>query len=446
MLGAILVHNDAYERVASTVRAEDFYRDAHKRIFTAIKYLIDDRKGVVDFVTLNEELVRRGELDEVGGPAYIASLADGVPRSTNVAYYGGIVREKALLRAVCFAANQALSDAYTAEDSADAILRRVDAEFLRLQHGSIGSASARDLRETVRDVTEYLDWRANHKGENTGVTTGFTRLDEMTFGWQPGDLIVIAARPSIGKTMLLLNNFAAIAATGKRCGLFSFEMRRRQLEFRLVSSVSGVPLTRILGGFLGAADYQNISEAFERIHTMPIVIDDQAGLTVQEIRSRVRRLTSETPLDIIGIDYVQLISGSLDRRGATRTEELTHISRTLKTTIAEEFNIPVIILSQLKRLEGRRPALEDLRESGSLEQDADVALLLHRRKYREPGKTEVIMAKHRNGPTGSIYLHADLDTVTFTNMADEEQVAEPEPEPARRRKRGKDAQMAQVDE
>ena len=431
VLGAILVHNDAYETVAEVLKPGQFYRDAHNQIYAAIVAL-RERRVAVDYVTIKEWLATAGTLDEVGGPAYIASLGDGVPRSTNVTYYAKIVREKWLLRELCFTANRVLSAAYAADDPPEEILRRADLAFLQLQGGT-SAARAVPLGESTKSLFADMEWRVEHKGELSGVTTGFTALNEMTFGFQAGDLILLASRPSVGKTMLLANMMVAAARSGTRGVLFSFEMKRRQLEYRFLSSLSGVPLTRILGGYLSAEEYPRISAALEELGSLPIIIDDYSGHTVGDMRARCRRLHADGGLGLVGIDYVQLVPGSLDRRGANRNEELTDISRKTKTTIAEELGVPTIVLSQLKRLDGRLPSLEDLRESGALEQDADIALLLHRKQYRESGPTKVIVAKHRNGPTGTITLDVDLDTVTFRDppAGHVEEAAEPEPEKPR---------------
>jgi replicative DNA helicase len=440
VLGAILVHNDAYEAASHVVKADDFFRDAHRRIFTAIAHLVDELRVDVDFVTLKEELLRRGDLDEVGGPAYISSLADGVPRATNVRYYAGIVKEKATLRALIYAANKMLTDAYAAEDSAGDILARSDRAMLDVQNAHVSTRMS-NVAESTTDLFKDFEHRVEHRGQLTGVDTGFASINELTFGWQPGDLIVVAARPSIGKTTFVMNTAVAGARTGKRVAFFSLEMRRRQLEYRVMSSLSGVACTRLLSGFVGSQDYPKISQAFETLSRLPVAIDDRARQTVQDIRGACRRLKAEGGLDLVVVDYVQLMPGTLQRKGATRNEELTDISRRMKV-LADEIASPILMLSQLRRLEARRrPQLEDLRESGALEQDSDIVAFLHRSDHRAGGPTEFILAKQRNGPTGSVKLLFERDTLTFTDAGpdlDEEKPPEQPEMPgveARRRRR-----------
>lgn len=428
ILGAILVHNDAYEQVAATLTPQHFYRDAHQRIFKAI-HTLAERKVSIDFVTLREELSRAGDLEEVGGPAYVASLADGVPRSTNTSHYASIVKEKATLRAIIQAANQTLTAAYAAEDASVEILTRTDQALLALQNGH-GTSNLTDMRQSAGTLYQWIEHRSAHRGELIGIDTGFANLNELTLGWESGDLIVIAARPSIGKTLLAINTAVAATKATQSVAFFSLEMRRRQLENRLVASLAQVDAARIRSGYLGDQDMQKLGLAMSDIHNLPLYIDDRSGQTVQEIRLACRRMRSEHGLGLVIIDYVQLIHGSLDRRGATRNEEITDISRRLKI-LADELSCPVILLSQLKRLDRKsgdpRPKLDDLRESGALEQDADIVGLLHRKDHRAGGRTELIIAKQRNGPAGTVLLSLDRDTQTFTPMDD---TPEPEAEAA----------------
>lgn len=412
VLGVIIIDNAAYERVATIVQPDHFYRDAHARIFRAMRNL-DAKRVSIDFVTLKEELQRAGDLDEVGGPAYISALSDGLPKSTNVKYYAGIVREKFLLRSIIFAGNKTIASAYEGEDEANAILAAADKTFLDLQRHDAGDRLAH-LRDSGRALMAEIEWRASHPGAITGIDTGFRELNAETSGWQAGEMIVIAARPSVGKTALAINTGAAAATNGNRVVVFSLEMRRKQLEYRLLASLSGVPLTRILAGQLGAPDYPKLSAAFEAMHDLDIIIDDRADQTAQDIRTTCRRLRAEGKLDLVIVDYFQLMQGNLDRKGATRTEELADISRRMKR-LADELSLPVLVLSQLRRLSGARPQLEDLRECGALEQDCDIAVLLHRKNHREGGLTEAILAKQRNGPTGTVLLSFERDTVTFTD-------------------------------
>lgn len=435
VLGVILADNSAFELASQIVTAGDFHRESHRRIFEAIAYLIDERRSDVDFVTLKEELTRRGLLDEIGGPAFVSSLVDGVPRSTNVRYYAEIVRDKAALRALIYAANKILTDAYAAEEPADEVIQRADRALLDVHNAHV-SARMSDMRTGVNALFADFERRVENKGQLTGVDTGFPSINEMTFGWQPGDLIVVAARPSIGKTTFVMNSAVAGAQPGKRIAFFSMEMRRRQLEYRLMSSLSGVACTRLMNGHIGAAEHVKIAAAFEQLAALPLAIDDRARQTVQEIRSACRRMKAEGGLEIVVIDYVQLMPGTLDRKGSTRNEELTDISRRLKV-LADEVSAPIILLSQLKRLEARRrPQLEDLRESGALEQDSDIVAFLYRGDHRASGTTEFILAKQRNGPTGTVKLSFDRDTLTFTDAGEQtEEEAKGAEEPPRRPRR-----------
>lgn len=432
VLGAIIVHNDAYEVAAEILRPGDFHRDAHRRIYAALMRLREERRIVADLVTLKEELARVGHLDEVGGPAYVASLADGMARTTNVKYYAQIVHEKAVLRAIIYAANTALAAAYEAEDSADAILNATDRALLELRNGRAGGLVAFEGRMT--DIFRGLEHRIEHKGELRGVDTGFPSLNALTLGWRRGDLIIIGARPSIGKTSFAMNSAVLAArAHGTRVAVFSLEMRREQLEDRLLSSIAQIPFQRIQSGHIGGDEWSRLGETLEAIRALPVHIDDRSGRSVTEIRAMCRRLKHEHGLGLVVIDYVQLMAGELDRRGATRNDEITHISRRLKD-LADELSVPILLLSQLSRSPSKRydpaPTLSDLRDSGALEQDADVVGLLHRRNYREGGTTVFILAKQRNGPTGTQNLTIDLDTMTFTDGGEDPPA--PDQPPARK--------------
>lgn len=418
VLGSILVHSDAFELAAGAIGDDDWYRDAHRRVWRAMKTLNDERV-TIDFVTLRNQLNKAGDLDHVGGPAYISSLADGVPRSTNVRYYADIIHEKSQLRGLIAVANTLLTRAYAGGDSSEELAHMVDRQVLDIQNARSTARLAR-VRDSLVQLTADLEVRMSNRGALTGLSSGFPSLDALTMGWQRADLIVIAARPSIGKTAFAMNAALSAARAGAHVAVFSLEMRRRQLEHRLLSSVSGVALTRILSGHLGQYDFQRISAALQVMHDANIAIDDRAGQTVWDIRSACRRLKAEGQLDLVIVDYVQLMPGTLDRRGANRNEEVTDISRRLKV-LADEVNAPVLLLSQLSRAASKRadprPQLSDLRESGALEQDADVVGFLHREDHKASGTTEFILEKQRNGPTGTIALSIERNTVTFTDGA-----------------------------
>ena len=424
-LGAALVHHTAADYIADKLQPEAFFRRGHQDIFRAIRELRHAGQEA-DFVTLKAKLGRK--LDDVGGPAYISSLADGIPRATNVEYYSDILKDLQAKRALVDYANRTIDHVAAGEHGADTLIADADRRLVDLQNGHVEGRML-SLRDSMTALFRDLEWRVEHKGELTGVDTGFASINELTLGWQAGDLVIIAARPSIGKTTMVMNSAVAAARTvrpdGKprRVAVFSLEMRRRQLELRLLSGLSGVGLTRIMGGHLGQQDYQRISDAMQAMSLLQIVIDDRAGQNAWDIRAACRRLKAEPEgLDLAIVDYVQLMPGTLERRGATRNEEVTDISRRLKV-LADEITAPVILLSQLSRAakdrQDKRPQLTDLRESGALEQDADIVGFLHRKNHRESGTTQFIIEKQRNGPTGTVNLTIDRDTVTFTDGGEE---------------------------
>lgn len=436
VLGGIIINNAQYVQSVTLLRAGHFFRRAHASIFLAIGRLLDEQKRDVDLLTLKDELTRVGELDECGGPAYISSLTDGVPRSSNVGHYARIVLEKAQLRAVIKLGNVMLTDAYDAEQPSTTIINAADKAIVDLQRG-VNEGRLVDLRQSHAGLYEDLEWREQHRGQLIGVDTGFASINELTLGWQPGELIVLAARPSVGKTAFMLHTALSVALQSKMTvGVFSLEMLRRQLEYRMLASRSGIPLSRLQGGYLGEVDYEKLSAAMADLSQAPIFIDDRGGQTVLDIRAECRRLRAEHGLGLVIIDYVQLIPGTIDRRGATRTEEVTDISRRLKL-LTNEVQAPILLLSQLSRAgekEGRRPRLSDLRESGSLEQDADKVVFLHRRHHLESGVTNVIFEKDRNGPGGVLNVTFDRDRQQFTDGG-EEPKPEAKPEPAEKKPR-----------
>lgn len=422
VLGAILLHNDAHTDVMGILEPEDFYRRAHANIYAALHRLLERPGGSADIVTLKAELSAKGVLEDAGGPAYLSSLVDGMPRGMNVAHHAGLVKDAALLRAIIREANHAISDAYEAADPPLEILARTDQAIIRLQHGHRASRMARVQPEAL---LEYLEWHQAHRGQITGVPSGFPSIDGLTNGWQPGDMIVLAARPSMGKTTLLMNaiinGLSVPRADGskRRAAVFSMEMRRKQLEMRMLSSLSKVPLSSILGGWVSTdTSWTAISQALGIMGDLDLHIDDSAGRRVQDIRAECRRLNADGGLDLVAIDYIQLMASSTVRRQPNRNEEITEISRSLKI-LADELSCPVIVLSQLRRTQGARPQLEDLRESGSLEQDADLVGFIHRKDHRQSGVSNFIVAKQRNGPTGTVNITLDRDTVTFTDGGEE---------------------------
>jgi replicative DNA helicase len=424
ILGAILVHNDAFNLAAQVVESRDFYREAHRRIFTRMVAL-NERGQAIDFVTLKEELVRNGELEEVGGPAYVASLADGVPRATNVEYYARIVKEKSTLRNLIFAANRILTNAYEADQDSDLILDEAESAIFAVADDRL-KGGFMPMSDLVRESYPKIEQLFEHKRLVTGVPTGFVDLDTMTRGFQAGDLIIIAARPSMGKTSLALNIAQHLAIQPDHTvGIFSLEMSKESLFLRVLTSEAQIDSHRLMTGAIGQKDYGRISHALEMLSAMRLYIDDSAGISVLEMRAKARRLQAEHGLSLIVVDYIQLMSTR--GRFENRTLELGAISRSLKG-LAKELNVPIVVLSQLSRApEARsdhRPQLSDLRESGALEQDADVVILIYRedaynrdQNHPDAGTAELILAKQRNGPTGTVRLAFLREQTRFANLA-----------------------------
>ncbi len=429
VLGAILINNEAFNQAAEVVDAQDFYRDAHRRIFEKM-IVLTDRSEPVDLVTLKDELGRSGELDDVGGPAYISGLTDGVPRSANIEYYARIVKEKATLRRLIQSASDVLARAYDAEQDADTQLDEAERSIFQIAEGRLRSGFVRvgDLVDQGYGLIEKLQ---EHKGLVTGVPSGFVDLDALTSGFQKSDLVIIAARPSMGKTSFVMNIAMNCGVDhGKTVGMFSLEMSKEQLFMRMLTGEARVDAHRFRGGFLGEQDYQRIVDAFARMHDAKVFIDDTPGVGILEMRAKSRRLKLEHGLDLLIIDYLQLMQGR--GRFDNRQQELASISRSLKI-LAKELDVPILALSQLSRApEARgdhRPQLSDLRESGALEQDADVVLFIFREEMysqqeeeRRPeveGVAEIIIGKQRNGPTGTVQLAFIKQHTRFENLRTE---------------------------
>jgi replicative DNA helicase len=421
VLGAVLLDAEAIHRAVEYIRETDFFRDAHRRIFAKMIEL-GERRQAIDFITVKDELARSGDLDPVGGPAYIASLVDGLPRGVNVADYARIVKEKSSLRSLIQSANRVLTSAYQAEEDAGAIIDEAEREIFAIAEGSIhkGFVSMRDLANQSFAVVEQAHAR---KQLVTGVPTGFLELDEMLAGLQPSDLVIVAARPAMGKTSLVLNIAQHVGTkTSMTVGFFSLEMSKEQLFLRMLTSEAGIDAHRLRTGFLGERDFPKLTHAMEVLGGAHIFIDDSASIGVLEMRAKARRLKAEHGLDLIIIDYIQLMQGR--GRFENRVTELASISRGLKG-LAKELNVPVVVLSQLSRAPenrpNKRPQLSDLRESGALEQDADVVVMIFREDMYEAteenqGVAELIIAKQRNGPTGTVRLAFIREYTRFENL------------------------------
>jgi replicative DNA helicase len=422
VLGAILIQNDAFNAAAELIDSRDFFRDAHRRIFDKM-VLLSERGQPIDFITLKEELARGGDLDEVGGPAYITSLADGVPRSTNVEHYARIVKEKSVLRSLIFSANRIITHAYEGEQEADLLLDEAEKAIFEIAEDRIREGFV-PLRDLVQQSFATIEQLQQHKGLVTGVPTGFVDLDEMTSGLQPSDLIILAARPSMGKTSLVLNIAQHVGVhAGMTVGFFSLEMSKEQLFLRMLTSEARIDAHRFRSGHLAEKDYGKLSHALGTLAEAKVYIDDSAAVGVLEMRAKARRLMAEHGLQLLIVDYIQLMQGR--GRFENRQQELASISRSLKG-LAKELNVPIVALSQLSRApESRsdhRPQLSDLRESGALEQDADVVLFIYREDVYEAneenaGVAELIVGKQRNGPTGTIKLAFIREHTRFENLA-----------------------------
>ncbi|OLD63724.1 MAG: replicative DNA helicase [Acidobacteria bacterium 13_1_40CM_2_68_5] len=410
VLGAILVENSAINRAQEILKEGDFYRDQHRKIFKVMNHL-SDRTSAIDPVTVKEELSRSGELDSVGGPAYIASLLDGVPRSANVEYYARIVKEKAVLRSLIEAGGRIVSTAYEASQDPDDILDQSERLIFQIAQDRLREGFV-PMKAIADQSLQTIERLAQHRELVTGLPTGYKVLDEYTSGLQPADLIVLAARPGMGKTSFALNIAQNIGlAEGRRVGLFSLEMTRQQLFLRMLTGLARIDSHLLRTGRLNKERWSELIKAFGRLAAASIFIDDSAGLSVLEMRAKSRRLKMEQGLDLIVIDYMQLIRSR--GRFENRNQEMSEISRSLKE-LAKELNVPVIAISQLSRApeqrgERGRPQLSDLRESGAIEQDADVVLLLYREEIYKPteenrGIATLIIAKQRNGPTGDFNM------------------------------------------
>lgn len=421
VLGAILMHSDAYAAV-TWLRPDHFFRYGHRLVYAQMVKALDRPGGIVDLVTLKAGL--GADLDEAGGPAYIASLIDGVPRGMHVTYHAGLVREAALLRGLIAGAQKTMNAAYAREDTASAVIEATERRLLELQAGYVES-QLQPLSESTQALVENINWRIEHRDTVSGVPTGFASLDQLTGGWQAGDMIVVGARPSVGKTTWSLNSATACARSLRQDGtprvvaVFSLEMTKIQLELRLVSSLSKIPLSRLINGVLMGTELETIDRAVMEMHGFGLYIDDRSGQTMPEIRTACRRLKMERGIDLVIIDYAQLVGTTLERRGATRNDEMTDVSKRVKA-LAKELACPVLLLSQLSRANEKRydprPKLSDLRESGAFEQDADLVVFPgHRKKHSEGGPCLCIIEKQRNGPTGQLVQTLDRDIVTFTD-------------------------------
>jgi replicative DNA helicase len=436
ILGAILLDNHLYNEAAEKITADDFALDSHRRIFSRMAEMIDAGRAV-DIVTLPEELAKRKEIEAIGGVAYLFSLTEGLPRRLSIEEYVRIVKDKSLLRQLINICSTAITRAADQGEEALEVLNAAESGLLEVTERGITRGFA-SIPEIVRDSFGTIDNLYKEGREVTGLATHFIDFDRMTSGLQPSELIIIAARPSMGKTAWAIN-IAQNAAVqgGKVVAIFSLEMSKESLLRRMLASQALVDSQKIQKGFLLREDQQKLTHALEQLAESKMFIDDTPGISLTEMRAKARRLRQMSGgLDLIVIDYLQLMTASAAVPGAkkyeNRTQEVSAISRGLKA-LAKELNVPVIALSQLSRASEQRggdkkPMLSDLRESGSIEQDADVVAFIHREAYYNrdengqpdpdtENKAEIIIAKQRNGPTGSVHLAYLSKCTRFENLA-----------------------------
>ena len=424
VLGAMLLKPDAVTTAAEELSADDFYRETHRLIFEAMMEL-KERTEPVDLVTLTEQLKKADKLTKIGGIPALSLIANSVPTAANVHYHARIVHEKAQLRSLINAATEIAGAAYESADEVEDIMDSAEKRILAVSSGK-RSKDFVPLQDILLDTLEQIDLRYNNKGSITGLPTGFTELDHLTAGLQKSDLILVAARPSMGKTAFTLNIAAHVVLRAKEpVAFFSLEMSKEQLVQRLLCSEGRIDSQRLRVGELEEKEWGDLIDTANRLSAAPLYIDDTPGITVMELRSKARRLKAEHGLSLIVIDYLQLMQGRASKSGDNRQQEISEISRSLKA-LARELNVPVIALSQLSRsVESRqikRPMLSDLRESGSLEQDADIVMFLYREDYYDPETenkniTEVIIAKHRNGPVDTVDLTFLKQFTKFGNLS-----------------------------
>ncbi|WP_337507263.1 replicative DNA helicase [Megasphaera sp.] len=421
VLGAMLLSHDAVIVAMEKLQSQDFYRDVHRIIFEAMEHLHRENKEI-DVITLPDELKRMKKLDDVGGLEYVLNLPNLVGSAANIEYYANIVAEKALARNLISTCTELTTEAYDGQKETEALLDDAERRILQLSdtknRGDFASVGA-VVEVTLDKITKLYE----NKAGLTGLPTGFRDLDRMTSGLQPSDLILVAARPSMGKTAFTLNIAQNVGVRQhKTVAFFSLEMSQEQLVQRLLCQIAHIDSQKLRTGQLNSdEEWTRLTDACDKLYESPIYIDDTPGISVAEMRSKARRLKSEHGLDLIIVDYLQLMQG---RNAESRQQEISEISRSLKA-LARELKVPLIALSQLSRSvesrQNKRPMLSDLRESGALEQDADIVSFLYREDYYDKETenqhiTEVILAKHRNGPVGSVKLYFKNEFTLFLNL------------------------------
>ena len=426
VLGAILLDNRTLNEALEFLNGDDFYRESHRRIFLKMVDLWEKSRAI-DLVTLKEALADSDELERAGGPAYLASLIDGVPRSTNIEHYARIVKEKSVLRRLIFASNQLISKCYAQDEELDSVIDLAERSIFEIAEERIISGFI-PIKDIAKASFEALDQLTERKELITGVPTPFSRFNELTSGLQPSDLVVIASRPAMGKTSLSLNIAQYVGKReGNTVGIFSLEMSREQLLLRMLCSEARVDAHKLKTGYLGEKEWRRLGQALEVLSRSNIFIDDTPAISVVEMRAKARKLKIEHGLSLLIVDYLQLVHPTGQYQN--RVQEISCISRALKG-LAKELRVPVLALSQLSRApeirKRHRPQLSDLRESGSIEQDADLVCFIYREEEYEPTKenegiAELIIGKQRNGPTGMMKLVFRKEFTTFFDLSTREE-------------------------
>ena len=421
VLGAILLDGAAVGDAVEVLTVEHFYKDAHKKIFKGIINLFNENKAI-DLITLTENLSQEGSLEEVGGPDYLAFLTTAVPTSANLRHYTKIVREKAILRQLISNATDIITQSYDSTEEVEGLLDKAEQMIFEIASKKF-SGGVVPLKDLVRKQMDVIDSLFQRKAQLTGLATGFHQFDIQTLGLQPSDFIVVAARPSMGKSAFVANIAEHVGIILKQpVAIFSLEMSKEQLVQRMLCSWARVNAHDARKGFLSQSDWPKLTKSASTLSSAPIYIDDSPGMTVLELRAKARRLKAQFDIKMLIVDYLQLMQASQSTE--SRQQEISEISRALKA-LARELNVPLIAVSQLSRAvesrNDRRPQLSDLRESGAIEQDADVVVLLLREEYYKPdnldlrGKAECIIAKQRNGPVGTIDLTFIREYTRFEN-------------------------------
>ena len=424
VLGAMLIEKEAIMKVIEILKPEDFYRESHRVIYQAALSLAN-RSEAVDIITITEQLRKDDKLEAVGGISYVTSLANAIPTAANVGHHARIVEEKALLRGLITTATHIAGMGYDANEEVEQILDQAEKMIMGVSGRKAGPGFT-PIREIISKAMTKIEELYQSKGGITGLPTGFKDLDRLTSGLQPSDLILVAARPSMGKTAFTLNIAQHVALREKKAvAFFSLEMSKEQLVQRMICAEAAIDSAKLRIGDLADSDWPKLVNACNRLYEAPLFIDDTAGITAAQMRSKARRLKIEHGLRLIVIDYLQLMQGSGGKNSENRQQEISEISRSLKA-LARELNVPIIALSQLSRSvesrQSKKPMLSDLRESGSLEQDADIVSFLYREDYYNPETdnkniTEVIVAKHRNGPVDTVRLFFHKQFTRFSDLA-----------------------------